>query len=237
VRAHRDVEPPQRLLGRVVVERAGAQRVAGERGDGGRLRALAGDVADHHRPLLRRAREDVVEVPADLVELARRAVAGGQHGAGDLGQPRRQQARLQRVGDVGALGVEARVVDRGGRAPGELLGELDVDLLEQPARAELASVSVPNVRVRARSGAMMIERRSSLRTSASWSGSGKPATSISSVISGTNSVTPLRATRIEPVSWLRSGGIAALELLAQPPLLGVDVGGGDLLQHAARRAR
>ena len=65
---------------------------------------------------------------------------------------------------------------------------------------------VPNVRVRARSGAMMIERRSSLRTSASWSGSGMPATSISSVISGTNSVTPPRATRIDPVSWLPSGG-------------------------------
>ena len=71
---------------------------------------------------------------------------------------------------------------------------------------ELASVSVPNVRPCARSAAMMIERRSSLRTSARCSGSGMPATSIASVISGTNAVSPLRATRIVPPSAPRSGG-------------------------------
>ena len=50
-------------------------------------------------------------------------------------------------------------------APRELLGELDVGVLEQAAALGAASVSVPNVRPRAVSGAMITERRPSRRTS------------------------------------------------------------------------
>ena len=63
----------------------------------GGLGALAGDVADQEHPALR-AGEDVVEVAADLVELAGRAVQDGRGPAGHVRQLGRQQAVLQRRG-------------------------------------------------------------------------------------------------------------------------------------------
>ena len=98
-----------------------AQRVAGERGHRGRLRALAADVADDQRPAAVALREDVVEVAADLVALARGAVARGQLQPGDLRQVRRQQRALQRLGGARALLVEARVLDRDRRLGGDAL--------------------------------------------------------------------------------------------------------------------
>ncbi len=89
-----------------------AQRVAGERRDRGRLRALAADVADDERVAPVALREDVVEVAADLVALARGAVGRGQLQAVDLRQMRREQRALERLGRARALLVEARVLDR-----------------------------------------------------------------------------------------------------------------------------
>ena len=131
---HRGVEALQGAAGRGVLERGGAQRVARQRGDGGGLGALARHVADDERPLGRRALEDVVEVAADLVELAGGAIAGGHQRARDLRQALGQELDLQGVGDPAALGVEPGVVDRHAGARRELLGQLDVGLLEEPAR-------------------------------------------------------------------------------------------------------
>ena len=100
-----------------------AQGEARERGAGGGLRPLAGDVADHDHPAAR-AGEDVVEVAADLVELAGRPVQDGGGPAGHLGQLGREQAVLERAGDRGAAAVAARVVDRDAGAAADLLREL-----------------------------------------------------------------------------------------------------------------
>ena len=80
----------------------GAHRVAGERGDGGGLGALAADVADHERPGAVAGREAVVEVAADLVALARGVVARRQLDARDVRQRRRQQRALERARDLRA---------------------------------------------------------------------------------------------------------------------------------------
>ena len=86
------------------VQRRGAQRVAGERGDRGRLGALAADVADHQRPVAAAGREAVVEVAADLV-----AVAGGEVARGEL------DARDR--GQLAAGAASAAACGRSGRAP------------------------------------------------------------------------------------------------------------------------
>ena len=96
--------------------------------------ALAGDVADHHRPLRRRAREHVVEVAADLVELARRAVARGQRArrgsrAAASGSSRACSMWAMRVRSVYRRAFSIAVAG----AAGELLGELDVGGVEPPA--------------------------------------------------------------------------------------------------------
>ena len=111
--------------GRALLHAERAQRVAGERRDGGGVRTLPAHVAHHDAPAVRGV-EHVVEVAADLDGLAGGVEARGDLGAGNLGQLRRQQALLQRPRDVAALAVEARVVDRDRRAPPELLGHRQV---------------------------------------------------------------------------------------------------------------
>ena len=88
------------------------QRVARETRDRGRFGTLAAHVADDEPPRLAVDLEHVVEVAADLVALARGAVAGRDARARDLRERRRQQARLQGTRDVIALGVQAGVVER-----------------------------------------------------------------------------------------------------------------------------
>jgi len=96
-----------------------AQGEAGERGARRRLGALAGDVPDHHHPALGPG-EDVVEVAADLVELARRPVQHGGRPAGHLWQLGRKQPVLERAGDRGPVAVAAGVGDGDPRAPADL---------------------------------------------------------------------------------------------------------------------
>ena len=77
-------------LGGCLVGRAGAQRVAGERGDRGGVRALALHVADQRRPGAAARRVEVVEVAAELDALAGRAGSG-----------RRRTGRGRRAGAPG----------------------------------------------------------------------------------------------------------------------------------------
>ena len=112
-----------------------AQRVPGESGDRGGLRSLAAHVADHEPPRAFVDLEHVVEVAADLVALAGRLVPRGDARAGDRGQRRRKQARLQRARDVVAFGVQARVVDRQPGTARELLGEREIGRAEATARS------------------------------------------------------------------------------------------------------
>ena len=130
-------EGDQRVAGQ---RRRGAQRVAGLGGHRGGARAAPGDVADHEHPAAGR-REGVVEVAADLVLGPRGPVGGGHRPARDVGQRRRQQAALERVGDLrprlfGALEVgEEPGVLEGQRDPaGEDAGELDVLAAVAPSR-------------------------------------------------------------------------------------------------------
>ena len=95
-----------------------AQRVAAESGELGRFRALAADVSDQRR-VPAALREHVVEVATDLVAVAQRGEVGGEIESGCTWERGRQQARLQRLGDVVlalvepiGLGVEACAVER-----------------------------------------------------------------------------------------------------------------------------
>jgi hypothetical protein len=73
-----------------------------------------------------RARDDVVEVAAHLVQLARRRVSGLDLGSGDLRQRLRQQGALEDVRDARALGVEPRPFHGGAGAPGKALRDSQV---------------------------------------------------------------------------------------------------------------
>ncbi len=94
--------------------------------------AVAGDVADREEVVLA-GLPRVVEVAAHLGALAGRPVARDDLGAGRLRQRARQEALLQGVGDVVLDAVEARVVDREGRAPREVLGDRELLPAEPPA--------------------------------------------------------------------------------------------------------
>jgi len=120
--------------GERVVEqlRGGAQRVAREARQRRGLGAAAGDVTDERQPAAVHL-EDVVEVAADPVLVARRAVERCDLPARDLRQATGQQPGLQRVRDVRALRVQPRVLDGRARAPRQLLGERDVGVAESPA--------------------------------------------------------------------------------------------------------
>ena len=95
-----------------------AQGVATESGELGRFRALAADVSDERR-VAAALREHVVEVAPDLVAVAQRGEVGSEIESGCTWERGRQQARLQRLGDVVlalvepiGLGVEACTVER-----------------------------------------------------------------------------------------------------------------------------
>jgi hypothetical protein len=94
-----------------VVGGGGAQRVAGQRGQRGGFGTLSTYVAEEEAPPVVVQREQVVEVPADLVE-GGGVVVGGGLDAGDVGQSRGEQAALQHGGQplqpvTVALGVLA----------------------------------------------------------------------------------------------------------------------------------
>ncbi len=127
------VERADRVERVVEQRRGGAQRVARQAGQRRRRRAAARHVADDRQPASV-DRDRVVEVAADPVLVARRAIQRRRRPAGHARQAAGQQARLQRARDVRALGVQARVLDRRAGAARELLGERDVGLAEAPAR-------------------------------------------------------------------------------------------------------
>ena len=104
--------------------------MAGERGQRRGRGALAAHVADGEPEAALADLPEVVEVAADHVVLARSAVPGHHLDVGQVGQPQRQQAALQRPGDLLLLGVQTRVCDRQRRVGGEVLGEGDVALVE-----------------------------------------------------------------------------------------------------------
>ena len=67
-------------------DRRRSQRVAGERGERGGVRALAADVSERDRPAAAAGLEDVVEVAADVVRLAGRPEARGDLEPGTSGR-------------------------------------------------------------------------------------------------------------------------------------------------------
>ena len=95
----------------------GPQRVPGEPGERSSLDALAAHVADRDRPTIVGDGEHVVEVAADQVCRTRRPVAGRNRDAVGRVEVLRQQAELQRLGDVALLVVETLVVGRELAAP------------------------------------------------------------------------------------------------------------------------
>ena len=87
----RVVEQAEDVAGVGALHGAGADRVAGQRGDGGGVGALAADVADDQRPAAVADLEEVVEVAADLVArpAARKRAATSRPGiAGSTGGSR-----------------------------------------------------------------------------------------------------------------------------------------------------
>src|SRR5690606_10735932 len=99
-------------------------------GDGGRLRPRTADVADGEAVRTVVDREDVVEVAADLVALARGAVDDLDLDVRDVGEARGQQAALEGLADRHALRVQAGVVQGQGGPAGEVLGQFQ-DLLAE----------------------------------------------------------------------------------------------------------
>ena len=131
---HHLADPAQDRGRRAAADRRGADRVARQRRHRGGLGALALHVADDREPVAVGGREDVVEVAADLVALAGGAVDGAELEARDVGQQRRQQRGLERLGDRRPRAVQARVVDRRRRAQRQVLGQRQVALVEAAAR-------------------------------------------------------------------------------------------------------
>ena len=112
-----------------------AGAVAHHRGQRRRGRALAGDVADQACPAVL-GREELVEVAAHVHAPihAGGPVQRGELPTGDLGELVRAQAPLQDLGDVGERRVQTGVLDRHRGPVGELLGQLEVALVQAPVR-------------------------------------------------------------------------------------------------------
>ncbi len=104
--------------------------MAGQPGDGRRLGTRTADVADGEAVRAVADREDVVEVAADLVALARRAVDDLDLDVRHIGETRRQEAALEGLADRRALRVQAGVVQGQSGPAGQVLGQLQ-DLLAE----------------------------------------------------------------------------------------------------------
>ncbi len=114
------VEGGQRRARVGVVDGGGAQRVAGQRGEGGGVGALAADVAQEERPAAVVQREQVVEVAAHLVQRGG-VVGGGRVEAGHGGQHGRQQGALEGAGQPFGVGAHPPLHgERVGRGPAAL---------------------------------------------------------------------------------------------------------------------
>ena len=100
-------------------QQRGRQRAAQLAHDRGGRRTLADDVADGDRDPVVVQLDDVVPVTAGLGARGAGQVARGEGEPVQVGQPLRQQAALQRLGDPLLGAVEARAVQR----LGALLGE------------------------------------------------------------------------------------------------------------------
>lgn len=109
----------------------------GQAGDGRRFRARTADIADGESVGTVPDREQVVEVAADLVALARGAVDDLDLHSGYLGETRRQQAALECLADGRALGIQAGVVEGECRSAGEVFREFQ-DLLAEVVVGRLA---------------------------------------------------------------------------------------------------
>ena len=133
--------------GGVVHGREGTDRVPRRGRHRGGVLALAADVAHRDAPAVS-GLEHVVEVAADLVELRRADVGRGELKAGYLGQPRGQQAGLQRLGDLRPLAEHPVDPDGDRQVPAELLGEAEVgdterSLVRQPRQRQRAVAGRP----------------------------------------------------------------------------------------------
>ena len=142
---HDAVEHPQQVRGVGVVQRLGAQRVAHEPGQRRRLRALALHVADRDDEAPAGRRHDVVEVPADLVAVPRRAIDRGDVDPGDLGQMGGQQAALERRGDVALALVQRGPVERRPGLGEEQLEQAHVLVGQPPRHAEREQRAAPHL--------------------------------------------------------------------------------------------
>ena len=100
-----------------------------------RFRAGAADVADREPPAVLPGRENVVEVAADLQSLARGHVRRGQVEPGNIGQPGRKQAALQRFGDRGTVPEHAVHPDGDPEVLTEFFGEAKFGDLEAALEA------------------------------------------------------------------------------------------------------
>ncbi len=98
-------------------------------GDRRRFLTLATDIADRQAPAGGRP-VGVIEVSADLDALGRGDVGGCQLDSGDLRQPAREQAGLQRVGDLGSPAEHVVNADSEGKLLAEFLHQAEIGDLE-----------------------------------------------------------------------------------------------------------
>ncbi len=112
-----------------------------------RFLALATDIADRQAPA-RGGPVRVIEVSADLDALCRGDIGGCQLDSVDLGQPARQQAGLQRVGNLGSPAEHVVNADGKGKLLAELLdkaevGDLEMGLPSLPGQRQDAISALP----------------------------------------------------------------------------------------------
>ena len=192
---HRLADPAQDRCRRAPLRRGGADRVARQRRHRGRLGALAADVADHREPVALGRREEVVEVAADLVLLARRAVAARR--------PRRPATSGSSGGSREACSVWAIWCARGrdarsrrrrrraARAPPPAAGRRRSK--RRPDSA-LTNEITPSTRSRTHIGTIIAETIPSSRISRRCSSSCAASTISASGMSGQSSDSPVRST-------------------------------------------
>ena len=137
------LQHPRRVL---IAECGGAERVAGQRRHPGCAGTLAAHVANHEHPAVGVVVEDVIEIAAHLVELARRRVQRLHFGARDLRQRFGQQRALKDVGDARALGVDVRAFDRRAGAPSQPHGQAEVRRRQPAHRLDRGERDRPNRR-------------------------------------------------------------------------------------------